>query len=240
MAKRGRKPKENKKEYFGEEQEKAVLEYLKCETKEGKEMIFEKSLRKPFEKMVESIIRKYGLYVPDEVSGDTFNDTTSFLLTKMDKFKADKNKKAYSYYGTICRHYLVGKIEKYAKEMERNPLYDTVSNEIVNNPRYMVDEDESAKIAKESIGMLVKKINKMVDEPSKYSLRENEVKVGKSLVNLFENWDYVLTTDGSNKLNKNAILLFLRDSTGLDQKSVRDNMKKFKKEFFAIKNIVVQ
>lgn len=239
MAKRGRKPKEDKKVYFGQEQEDAVLMYLNSDTKEDKEYIFERYLKKPFEKMIESIIRRYGLYVPDELSGDTFNDTTSFLMTKMDKFKPDKNKKAFSYYGTVCKHYLVGRIENYTKTLERNPLYDTVSNEITNDPRYSSDYDESAKIARDSIDILVKKMTEMVENPTKYSLKENEIKVGKSLINLFENWDYVLSTDGSNKLNKNTILLFLRESTGLDQKSVRDNMKKFKKEFFSIKTAII-
>jgi hypothetical protein len=59
-------------------------------------------------------------------------------------------------------------------------------------------------------------------------------------VNLLNNWEYVLSTDASNKLNKNAILLFLRESTGLDTKGIRDNMKKFRKEFLIIKNAVIE
>lgn len=239
MAKRGRKPKENKKEYFGKEEEEAVLRYLSADTREEKNKIFEEYLKYPFEKMIESIIRRYKLYVPDEESGDTFNDTTSFLMTKMDKFKPGQHK-AYSYYGAICKNYLIGKIQNFAKTLERNPLYETVSGEIANDLKYSCDQDRGSRIASESMELLIKRIGHMLENPKKYSLKENEIKVGGALKNLLENWDYVLTTDGSNKLNKNAILFFLRESTGLDTKGVRDNMRKFKNEFIAIKNIVIR
>ena len=75
----------------------------------------------------------------------------------------------------------------------------------------------------------------MIDEKDEIPLKENEVKLGNALITLFENWDYILSTDGSPKLNKSAILLFLKDSTGLDAKGIRDNIKKFKKEFKIIK-----
>jgi hypothetical protein len=79
----------------------------------------------------------------------------------------------------------------------------------------------------------------MVENPEENNLKASEIKLGKALINLFENWDYVLSTDASDKLNKNAILLFLRESTGLDTKGIRDNMKKFKKEFLIIKDFVI-
>jgi hypothetical protein len=72
-----------------------------------------------------------------------------------------------------------------------------------------------------------------------YQLKESETKLAKALINLFENWDYVMSADGSNKLNRNAVLFFLREETGLDTKGVRDNMKKFRKEYLMIKDYVV-
>ena len=80
----------------------------------------------------------------------------------------------------------------------------------------------------------------MVNNPDVNDLKPNEIKIGRALVNLLNNWEYVLSTDASNKLNKNAILLFLRESTGLDTKGIRDNMKKFRKEFLIIKNAVIE
>ena len=54
--------------------------------------------------MVESIIRRYKLYPPqDENFDETFNDTLSFLMTKIDRFNPNSGYKAYSYCGTVCK-----------------------------------------------------------------------------------------------------------------------------------------
>src|SRR3712207_3747522 len=77
--KRGRKPSETKKGYyFCKEQEEAVKNYLLAETKDEKDKIFNEWLRPAFTKMIESIIRRYNLYLPDENFIDTFDDTISF------------------------------------------------------------------------------------------------------------------------------------------------------------------
>ena len=53
-------------------------------------------------------------------------DTLSFLVTKMHNFKPDKNKKAYSYFGTICKHYLLGQLIKDDKKVRTDLRYDDV------------------------------------------------------------------------------------------------------------------
>ena len=86
MGKRGRKPKAERKGYFYEEQEQAVIDYLNTYDDSIREKIFNETLKPAFTKMVESIIRRYNLYVPDEEFQETFDDTMSFLLTKIEHF----------------------------------------------------------------------------------------------------------------------------------------------------------
>jgi hypothetical protein len=85
---------------------------------------------------------------------------------------------------------------------------------------------------------MIVRLNNMINNEA-YQLKESETKLAKALINLFENWDYVMSTDGSNKLNRNAVLFFLREETGLDTKGIRDNMKKFRKEYLMIKDFVI-
>lgn len=243
MGKRGRKPSPNSsKNYFGDVQEQAVLSYLSTDDKYEKELIYMDTLKPAFEKMIESIIRRYHLYIPNEESGDTFNDTLSFLMSKMERYEESKSTKAYSYYGTICKNHLIERIQKMHKEWERNESYDafeTLKDELSNDIRYSNKVDKNALIAKETLDKLSKKITLMIEEPENFSLKESEIKLGKALLILFENWDYVLSTDYSNKLNKSSILFFLKETTGLTSKGIRDNMKKFKKEFLLIKHDVI-
>lgn len=239
MAKRGRKPSNKRKGYFYEQEEEAILEYLSCEDEKRKEHIYMTIIHPAFTTMIESIIRRYRLYVPGETYEETFDDALSFLMTKLNKFEPGRYK-AYSYYGTICKNYLIGKLQTFNKMQERNPLYSAVAGGF-NNIKYAYSEsDYGHDIASESIRLLIKRMNNMLAEKEKYRLKDSETRLGNALINLFENWDYILTTDGSPKLNKSVILLYLKENTGLDAKGIRDNIKKYKKEFNLIKEFLIK
>lgn len=88
MAKRGRKPKE-RKGYFYEKEEQAIVDYIASTDIEEKNRIFNSVLMPALTKMIESIIRRYKLFVPEEEFQQTFNDTISYLLTKINNFKPE-------------------------------------------------------------------------------------------------------------------------------------------------------
>ena len=86
MAKRGRKPKE-RKGYFYEIEEDAIYKYINEKNVNEKNRIFNTVLYPALTKMIESIIRRYKLFVPDEDFEQNFNDTISYLLTKINHFR---------------------------------------------------------------------------------------------------------------------------------------------------------
>lgn len=234
MAKRGRKPKNERKGYFYEEQEEAVKKYLEADVSERNE-IFNTTLKPAFTKMIESIIRRYKLYVPEEEFEETFNDTLSFLSSKMANFDPTKHHKAYSYYGTICKNYLIYKINQFKKKIERNEPYDDSYEKFQNNINYSEDETGEKTLAEELVEKTVRRIREMVYDDSQ-NLTENEKKVGLALCELFENWEDILCSDGSNKLQKSSVLYFLREETLMTTKELRDNMKHFKEAYYLLKN----
>ena len=147
--KRGRKPSKERKGYFYEEQEQAVVDYINTEDEKEKNRIFNTTLKPAFTKMIESIIRRYNLYPPDEEFQETFDDTISFLMTKLSCFDPSTNYKAYSYCGTICKNYLIYKINQFSKNQKRNISYDnpfeTVQNDITDSISYSYDETDPRK-----------------------------------------------------------------------------------------------
>jgi hypothetical protein len=237
MAKRGRKPKNERKGYFYEEQEEAVKRYLEADVDERNE-IFNTVLKPAFTKMIESIIRRYKLYVPEEEFEETFNDTLSFLSSKMANFDPSKHHKAYSYYGTICKNYLIYKINQFRKKIERNEPYDDTYERFQNDINYSETETIEKTLAEELVEKIVTKIKEMIDDES-LNLNENEKKVGLALCELFENWEDILCSNGSNKLQKSSVLYFLREETLMTTKELRDNMSVFKKEYYILKDLMI-
>lgn len=238
MAKRGRKPKNERKGYFYEEQEQAVVDYLNTYDDDEREKIFNIVLRPAFTKMVESIIRRYNLYVPDEEFQETFDDTMSFMLTKLNNFSPDKGTKAYSYCGTVCKNYLIYKNNQFNKHKVRDLSYEEFVEDLGLEEKF-VDEQNAFKVAAPKIIIeMSNEIKKIVEQ--REGLNENELKVGMALTDVLDNWEEVLVENGSNKLNKSSFLSFVRETTLLGTKEIRDSMKKYKVLYKLIKNDVLE
>jgi len=238
--KRGRKPSKERKGYFYEREEQAVVDYLSTDDAYKKNKIYNEILRPAFTKMIESIIRRYSLYPPSEEFVETFDDTMSFLMTKLSCFDPTTNYKAYSYCGTICKNYLIYKINQFAKNQKRNESYDNPSNDMQNtfdnNLSFSYSDDDPRKtFLSELTGNTVENIKRILADKEKLKLNENEIKVGSALLTLMTNWDDIFAQMGSNKFNKSSILLFLKETTNMNTKEIRDSLKIYKKRYYEVK-----
>jgi len=217
--------------YFGEDQEKAVVNYLESTDETERNKIFNEYLREPLIIMVESIIRRYKLYRKDMEFEEIHNDTLSFLITKISKFDHTKNHKAYSYFGTICKNYLMGAIQKDTKEQNRSVSYDDISSSIEDRPDLSYTIDAFQLDYRDVVIKLTNELEQFVENED---LTENERKLGYALLEIFSNFDKIFQVGDGNKFNKNLILLSLREMTALSTKEIRISLKRFKKLYSGI------
>ena len=238
--KRGRKPSKERKGYFYEREEQAVVDYISSNNERERNQIFNTILKPAFTKMIESIIRRYNLYPPDEEFQETFDDTISFLMTKLSCFDPTTNYKAYSYCGTICKNYLIYKINQFTKNQKRNTSYDNPFDNsqgaYSDDIRYSYNDYDSGKtFLSELTGNTVDSIKKILDDAEKLRLNANEKKVGLALIQLMTNWEELFAQMGSNKFNKSSILLYLKETTMLNTKEIRDAIRVYKKKYYDVK-----
>lgn len=237
---RGRKPKINN--YFEKKEEDALIRYLNTTDENERNDIFNEILLPAYTKMVESIIRRYNLYVPDESFEELFDDTMSFLTSKLHKFDAKKGFKAYSYCGTVAKNYLIYKILQFSKNQKRVSSFDENETEFSDNIKFSYGEDNHSAFLTDLVARTIKDIQGIIDANEiKHNLTPNEIKVGYALIELFSNWEDILDNiDGSNKFQKSTILFFLRETTMLTTKEVRDNMKKYKIAYYLSKKELLE
>jgi hypothetical protein len=235
LTRRGRKT--VKDNYFDVREEVAVRMYLTATTFDEKNKIYNNFLREPLDKMISSIIRRYKLYRKDMDFSEIHIDTHSFLMTKIDKFSPSKEKKAYSYFGTICKNYLMGQIIKDQKDTNRKISYEDISSNLENRPD-MVYYIENEQIEAEEV------IQKFKDDLKKFvdveEMTINERKLGIALIDIFENYDQIISGNETNKFNKNVILMTLRENTNLSTKEIRSSIKKYKKLYTVLLNKMLQ
>jgi len=235
LKKKGRKP--TQLNYFDVREEMAVIRFLETECHHERNKIYNEFLRKPLDKMISSIIRRYKLYRKDMNFEEIHVDTHSFLMTKIDKFKPSKEKKAYSYFGTICKNYLMGQIIKDQKETNRKISYEDISTSLENDEgfAYYIENDnlDSEKVI---YHFLIELENFIKNE----NLSENEIKLGQALYDLFDNYENIFVGNDNNKFNKNIILLSLREMTNLSTKEIRGSMKKYKNMYFELVQTIIK
>ena len=226
-----KKKKPTTENYFDIREENAVRRFLTASTFDEKNKIYNDFLRHPLDKMISSIIRRYKLYRKDMDFIDIHTDTHSFLMTKIDKFSPSKEKKAYSYFGTICKNYLMGQILKDQKEMNRKVSYEDISGDLENRAEMVYYLDVEPDVEVNIIPILKSYIKDVLEEND---LNDNETKLGIALIEILDNYETIFPASDNNKFNKNVILLSLREMTNLSTKEIRASMKKYKKIYLGL------
>lgn len=230
MAKRGRK--RIHKRYFDDEQEEAIKLYLSCDDEMLRNSIYQKYLEFPLYKMVESIINRYQLYSRELSFDELLVDTLGFLHTKLDKFDPTKGKKAYSYYGTVVKHRLMGKRMRETTDLKRKISYEDKYKSIVSNEKYSYKIDNDPSVMQEFFYEFIEIAENLLEMNEKEAfLKVNEEKIGYAVIHLMKNWEAVFD-DGSHKYNKNQVLECLRNMTNLSTKDIRESLKRFKLLYF--------
>jgi len=248
MAKqRGRK--RTTEMYFGPEQEAAVVRFLESTDQKERNQIYNTYLRAPLNKMIESIIRRYKLYRKGISFEELHSDTLSFLITKAHKFDSTTGKKAYSYYGTICKHYILGLLMKDDKYLKQVSSYEDVYSTFDNRPELSYNIDVEVNPMANFIKKILIEIRGVLDDgefsdeisvkkrsPDKKKVTENERRVGEMLIEILGSWETTFNDmEGGNKFNKISILSTLREGTNLSTKDIRTSMKRYKELYGLLK-----
>jgi hypothetical protein len=230
--------------YFGPDEESAVVRFLECNDDKERNAIYNQWLRAPFDKMIESIIRRYKLYRKGFSFEDLHTDTLSFLITKANKFEKYSGKRAYSYYGTICKHYILGLLIKDDSNLKQLYSYEELSQSYFDEREDLQYELNDETDYEFSLDKFILKLTSSIKAeitnndtlPLRKRLSDNEVKVGYALIDILENWEETLDiVNGGSKFNKNSVLETMRNYTNLSTKDIRASMKRYKEVYTLLK-----
>ena len=110
LTKRGqprkRKPKEPRV-YFTSDTEEAIIEYLGSDNQDFRNRVYKDRIEYAFYKLAENIIHTFKFYYTDsDTIEELKHEVVTFLLEKLHLYDQSKGK-AYSYFGTIAKRYLI-------------------------------------------------------------------------------------------------------------------------------------
>jgi len=212
---RRRKPKEPRI-YFTQETEDAIIRYLASDDQNFRNKIYREEIEYAFYKLSENIIHTFKFYYTDlDTIEDLKHEVVTFLLEKLHLYDQSKGK-AYSYFGTIAKRYLIIYNEKNYKKLQ--------------NHTDVEDIDEDKTILYETIREAEEKVdpNNFIDQYVRY--------IDKHLYSLFPKGQDAKTADAIIELfrkresleifNKKALYIYIREMTDVSTPQITKITKK--------------
>jgi hypothetical protein len=217
--------------YFGKETELAIRDYIKCENEAEKELIYLRRIMPAFLKLTENIVnmprfnfKKMGSFtsLQDEVMAHLYSNISKFNPKKRSK-KSNKKVKAFSYFGTVAKNYLVQKSMKRAKVGYLNENVEGSEIPLDNNLMLSVNDENISEMS-EFLSLLVENFELKRDGYS-----EDKKKVADAIIYFMKN------VQKEAIFCKKHLYLLLREYSGLNSKTITQYLKEFKIEYNSIK-----
>ena len=215
---RKRKPK-TKIEYFTSETQDAILRYRESTSLAERNKIYNKEIHNALYKLSENIIHTFKFYHTEvENLEDLKYEVISFLLQKLHLYDTSKGK-AYSYFGTIAKRYLIAYCQRnYNKLVEKKPI-DNVDNDerTIDGLVMSTGDGEINRIAiiDELIDHMESNLFNMFD-------KEDDIKAADALIEILKRSD---TVDIS---NKKVLYIYIKEIADVKSTSITHVINKVK------------
>lgn len=223
---RKRKPK-TKNVYFTEATEAAILQYRCAKTYDEKNRIYNESIHYAFYKLAENIIHTFKFYYTDvDNIEDLKYEVISFLLQKIDLYDQSKGK-AYSYFGTIVKRYLILYNQKNYKKVTSKIDFQEIHNE-ENTISKLIEQPNNDEIDRlDVIDLLIKYVD---DNLFDLFEKADEIKAADAVIEIFKKRDKL------DIANKKAIFIYIKEITDVNSITITKVIKKIKGLYLNILN----
>ena len=220
---RKRRPK-TKNQYFTADTEEAIIEYLNTTDQLKRNQIYNERIWYGFHKLTENIIHTFKFYYTEvETIAELQHEVTAFLLEKLHLYKQEKGK-AFSYFGTIAKRYLILYNNNNYKKLKQRAGVEDIDNDqsitidLVNNQNIDSPKDE----ATEFIEYLIKYMDLYLFD---HFPKHEDAKTADAIMSLFRRRENI------ELFNKKAIYIYIREMTDQSTPQITKVLKKMKKVY---------
>ena len=203
--------------YWGEDQEYAVIEFNTTADMDEKHKVFVDVIEPAFRKLVENIYYTYNfnkiLWDREQIE----HEVMTHLYEKLSKFDISKNKKSFSYFGTITKNWM---IQRCNADKNKRFIDDDNQDIIVQNISiHAYEEDEVGRHNEEFI-------NEIIGDFDDWDAKENYTRDDFAVLEIVN--DILKNYERFNIYNKKQIYVYIREATDLPSRKITKSLKKIK------------
>ena len=200
--------KKSKANYFTKETEEYIVKYNNSTDIEYRNKIFTEHIYIPFYKLAENIIHTFKFYYTDvEQIEDLKHEIVSVLVEeKISKFDPTNGAKAYSYFGTIVKRWLINYNNKNYKKLKQIGSFSDMEESYEGNPTQHLDNDQSITLSQ----FMDSWIEQCYENLEETFTKESEIKIADAVLTIFK------TRNDLEIFKKKALYIYIREMTDCD------------------------
>lgn len=195
-----------KANYFTKETEDYIVKYNNSDDQEYRNKIFTEHIYLPFYKLAENIIHTFKFYYTDvDRIEDLKHEIVSVLLEeKIDKFDPTNGAKAYSYFGTIVKRWLINYNNKNYKKLKQIGQFSEMEES------YEPDLNEDT-VSKKTLALILDEwVDEVYNEIDYLFEKESDKRIADAVLIVFK------TRNDLDIFKKKALYIYIREMTDCD------------------------
>lgn len=221
LTKRGKPRKRKPKEpriYFTQDTEDAIVEYLACTDQAERNRIYNDRIEYGFYKLAENIIHTFKFYYTDtDTIEELKHEVITFLLEKLHLYNPTKGK-AFSYFGTIAKRYLIVYNENNYKKLQEKADVDESDDEQM----MLYENDKNIEQAFDETTFIDQYIRYIDNHLFKLFPKKQDAQTADAIVELFRKRETLEI------FNKKALYIYIREITDVSTPQITKIIKKLK------------
>jgi len=218
------KPQNKDNYYFTQETEDAIVRYNASSDPVFRDTVFKKEIYHPLYKLAENIIHTFKFYYLDVDSIEDLKlDVVSMLVEeKLHRFDATNGAKAFSYFQTIVKRWLINYNNRNYKKLKQVGSFEEMedSYEVEGLP------DSERRIPLASIMNFF--IESSYENIEELFPKEQDQKVADAILTLFK------TRHDLEIFRKKALYIYIREMTDCETPTLTKVISKLKEEFYKV------
>ena len=210
--------------YWGSEQEEAIVEFNTNEDIEDKHKVFVAIIEPAFRKLVENIYYTYNfnkiLWDREQIE----HEVMTHLYEKLNKFDISKNKKSFSYFGTITKNWMIQRCNA-----DKNKRFIDDDNQDIIVQNISINAYEENEVNQHNQDFITGIIEDFDNWESKENYNQEDFAVLEIINDILKNYHRF------NIYNKKQLYVYIREATDLPSRKITKSLKKIKINYSDIK-----
>jgi hypothetical protein len=229
LTKRGKPRKRKPKEpriYFTQDTEDAIVEYLACIDQIERNRIYNERIEYGFYKLAENIIHTFKFYYTDtDTIEELKHEVITFLLEKLHLYNPTKGK-AFSYFGTIAKRYLIVYNENNYKKLQEKADVDESDDEQM----MLYENDKNIEQVFDEMSFMDQYIKYIDTHIFRLFPKKQDAQTADAIVELFRKRETLEI------FNKKALYIYIREITDVSTPQITKIIKKLKTIYVQLYN----